>query len=346
MTKTLLESERGGFLCDEFGRRELAFREVNSPLLETDIPEGGTYKDGDGRECVIAAGELIFGEGTSQTVFTPDPGAQLFTLRKGTSAAPDTTYSPLMHISRTLSVKESAFEGDGSPGLGSAYFVTKALVSSEGQAIGGTAAAVTEGTHTGAHSSADAVGWYMVGEATGESTRVGIGGFAAGRRSVATAQTTGMEIVSFNGTETAGKYIATGASDTKGIWLHATGKKQSGVGLQIGRTSLAFEVGIGINEGAVSAASFRDDSQSQFSIRVRGSHAKAAFSVLKGAGVVLLGSETEVATEAAAILETPFLRINETGLHLNGGTPVAIKAAGAETTAAIWARLKELGACT
>lgn len=292
MAKSLLESERGGFLCDQFGRRELEFREVNSALHEGDIPEGGTYKDSDGRECVIAGGEMVFGEGTSLSVFSPDPGTQILAVKKGTTGVPDTTYGPLIHASRTISVKESAFSGDGSPGLGSAYFVTKALASSEGQAIGGTAAAITEGTHTGEHASADAVGWYMVGEATGASTRAGIGGFASGRRSVATAETTGMEIVSFNGTETPGKFTTTGASDTKGIWLHATGKKQSGVGLQIGRTSLAFEVGIGINEGAISAASFYDASQSLRAIRIAGAHEKGALTVAAGAGDIVLGVET------------------------------------------------------
>jgi hypothetical protein len=190
------------------------------------------------------------------------------------------------------------------------------------------------------------VGGYFVGRASSVSTRSGIGVFASGRRENENGFTTGAEIVSDNETAVNGHHEPNGASSTKGIWLHAVGLAGSGTGLQLGFTGRSFEVGVGFNSGSTSAADIRSDSQAQYAIRVKGTHAAAGASIAKGAGVLLLGSATEVAIEPAAILETPFLRMNETGIHFNGGTPAAIKAAGAETTAAIWARLKELGICT
>lgn len=287
------------------------------------------------------------GTGTAVQIFQTVPSQQM-TLVDGTVSVPDETAGPLLEATRTISVKESAFSGDGGYALASIYGATKAVSGSEGQAIGVYGGALTESGHVGSHSSTDAVGMYGIGIATSaaSNSRAGIGAFFNGRRESETAATTGIEVVSDNQTEKEGKFESTGASDTKGIWLHCVGKKNSGVGIQIGKTERSWVVGIGANTGSVSSATIWDQGQAQFSLRISSTHAKAAISVKKGSGVVLLGSATEEAIEPTAILETPFVRINETGIHFNGGTPVAIKAAGAENTAALWARMKELGLCT
>lgn len=287
------------------------------------------------------------GTGTPVKIFQT-PEAQQVNLVSGSVATPDETAGPLVKASRTISISESAFTGDGGYSLSAIYGVTKATAASEGQGIGVYGGALTESSHVGSHSQTDAVGIYGIGVATttAANSRAGIGGFFSGRRESETAGTTGIEVYSDNQTSKENNFEPTGASLTKGIWLHCGGSANTAVGLQLGFTTRSFQVGIGFNSGSTSAADIRTDSQANFAIRIRGTHAGCAVSVKKGSGVVLLGSETEVAKEATAVLETPFLRINETGWHLNGGTPVAIKAAGAETTAAIWARLKELGLCT
>lgn len=230
--------------------------------------------------------------GDSVTVFTPDPAAQKLHIKDGTAVAPDETYGSLARFSRTLSVAESTFSGDGGPGLAAVYGVAKVLAASEGQGIGVYGGAVTAGTHVGAHSLADGIGLYGVGRALAGSTRTGMGLFANGRREDAGAVATGAEISCDNETETAGTYNKAGASSTKGIFLHATGKADVGCGLQIGHPSTPkFEVGIGINEGAVGTASFRDDSSAIRSVLIKGSHEKAAIAVALGAGQVVIGAE-------------------------------------------------------
>lgn len=196
-----------------------------------------------------------FGSGTSQTVFTPDPGFQQISMARGTNGEPDENWSPLFHASRTLSITEASFTGDGAPGLASIYAVTKATSTSQGQSVGIYGGGITDGTYAGAGAQSDAVGGYFVGRSSATSTRVGIGIFANGRRENEAGLATGAEIVSDNETAKAGVVNLKGFSDTKGIWLHAAGTADSAVGLQIGKpTTAKFAVGIGINEGAATTA--------------------------------------------------------------------------------------------
>lgn len=292
----------------------------------------------------IIAGIFQLGSGISVPVFNPDPGFQIQNIAVGTEASPDKTAKPLIHISRTLSVAESEFSGDGAQSLAALLGVTHALSTSQGQAIGIYGGAVTDGTNVGAHSNADGVGGYFVGKSTSTSTRSGIGLFANGRRENTAGICTGLEVVSDNETGENGKLQENGASTTKGIWIHAVGTASSGAGIQFGFTGQSFEVGLVFNNGSTSAADIRSDSHAEYLIRARGAHSYA-LSVKKGAGVVLLGTTTEVAEDVTRLLETPSLRISETGnLHFGGGAPIAKPVVNKGSTAdQLNTAFKELG---
>ncbi len=269
------------------------------------------------------AGER-YGVGEEQTVFTPNPGSQIIALSKGSANNPDTVYGPLIHVSRDLSIKESQFSGDGAAGLASIYGVTRVVAASEGQGVGVFGGAVTEGTHAGS-SLADGIGLYGVGRSTSVSTRTGMGVFANGRRENASGVATGMEVTCDNETLSNGTYNAGGASSTKVIFAHATGTANVGCGLQLGKPGTAtMVVGIGVNEGAVTAASFRDDSEAERSVLIKGKHAKAGIALAAEANGIVIGAETtsneapilEFANVAAAPETNPAAGF----LYVEGGT--------------------------
>lgn len=229
-------------------------------------------------------GNIGFGE--SQTVYAPNPGFQFLNLAQGSAAAPDTTYSPLVHVSRVLDIPEADFSGDGAPGLTTAYFVGRATEASEGQAIGVVGAAITESSHEGAHSLADAIGGYFVGKSNAGSTRTGQGIFTLGRREDEAGWATGNESVSDNETEKAGVYNAAGISDTKGVHVHAVGKQDSAVGIQITKATAegrSFQVGYAVSSG-VTESGFRDDSKSARALDIQGEHSEAAIRIAEKAG--------------------------------------------------------------
>jgi hypothetical protein len=259
---------------------------VPSPPPQTQIAEdeqGGTIP------APSAGGS--FGSGDSVTVFTPDPGAQLVHYKAGSASAPDGTYAPVIRVSRTLSVPEEAFQGDGAPGLASIYGVTRAVAASQGQAVGVYGGAITDGTYVGTNSLPDAIGGYFVGRSSAASTRTGMGLFASGRRE-GSGVATGAQIVVDNETVTAGVYSLATASNVKGIFLSPIGTANAAVGLEIGKLGTAqFLYAVAVKEGACTEAAFRDDSSAKRSILIKGSHEKGAIAVTQGAGIVVLGAE-------------------------------------------------------
>lgn len=216
------------------------------------------------------------------------PAATKAAVKSGTASKPDETYAPVFEISRTINVPESSFAGDGEGGLAALRVCTLAQATSEGQAIGIAAGAVTFSSHESGHSLADGIAITAVGIAKGESTRTGMAIFANGRRETATGRAVGMEVTADNETESAGTFNPNGPSSTMGIHLHPTGTSDSGCGLQLGHPNSAhWEVGIGIPKEAITASSFRDKSSSAVSVDIQGSHATASLNVASAAGTVL-----------------------------------------------------------
>lgn len=240
-------------------------------------------------------------EGDRRSVYAADiPAPHKAEIKIGTKAAPDTGYGPVMGISRTLNVAESTFAGAGEAGLAGVTVTTLALEASEGQAIGGSFGAVTESSHEGAHSLADAIAVSAVGVSR-KGSRTGMGLFVMGRRETAAGRITGMEVVSDNETETPEAYTGT-LPGTKGIHLHAFGTANSAIGLILGKPgTAAMDAGIGAVAGSVVTAFIRDDSGAKWGILLKSAHEKAALAISKGAGQLVIGLDE--AKSATPLLE-------------------------------------------
>lgn len=244
----------------------------------------------------------VIGSGEEVHIFQASP-TRMLSIQLGSAAAPDTAFGTTFKVSRTLSIPEASFTGDGADGLAAIAGVTSATATSQGQAIGVLAGARTAGTYLGENSHSDGIGLYAIGVSTATSTRSGQGLFAHGKRENTAGVACGNETVCDNATAEAGTYNPLGASTTRGIWLHPIGTADSGCGMQIGHTvsTAHFEVGIGVNKEAVTKASFRDDSEAIRSIQIKGSHEKAAISVAEGAGPIVVGEEE--AANATSLFE-------------------------------------------
>lgn len=242
------------------------------------------------------------GPTTNVTKIELEKGEEVFLFQKspprnlsvtlGSSSEPDASFGSAVKISRTLNILESSFIGDGADGLAALAAVTDVEASSQAQGIGLLGGATTKGTYLGERSHADAIGGYFVGVSGSTSTRSGQGIFANGRRENTEGVACGNETVCDNETLEAGVYNKEGASNTRGIWLHPIGTADSACGLQIGHTTPAahWRVGIGINVNSVVAQSIRDDSESETSIQINGTHSKASLAVASGAGQVIIGA--------------------------------------------------------
>lgn len=226
----------------------------------------------------------------------------------GSIAAPDEGNQPIGVFSRVLKTPEAEFSGDGAGNLGALRCHTTAVVGSEGQAIGFVASAITLSSYEAGHSLADGIALYGLGISKGESTRTGMGLFANGRTENVTGRATGIEVVVDNESETEDTW--TGAFPrTKAMHVHAVGVKRSAVGAFISNKGIGLHTGIAaMNEALISSAFIRDDSQTPWSLLIKGSHGEAAIAVGSGAGSVVIG------------IEKPALAT--TLLEVNGGAEV------------------------
>jgi hypothetical protein len=199
---------------------------------------------------------------------------------------------------------------DGAAGLCAGHFSAKGIAGSEGQAVGLFGSAINESSFEG-EDGPDAVGLYGEGRITGGSSSLAscYGLVAYGRRDVANAVANGAEIGCLNYTTTAEAYNPNGSGKARGIWLVAGGEADCGVGIAINNPfGRQFEVGLGFGnteaggkKGGIKAASIRDDSTSERSLLVKGTHSKAAIAVAAAAGPVVIGAEE--AGFAAALLD-------------------------------------------
>lgn len=246
-----------------------------------------------------------WGDGESLPIFVANAEGTHLNMKVGTEAVPDKTFGSALKVSRTLSVAESTFTGDGSIGLGAITAVDKALSTSQGQALGVVGGANTASSYVGEHSNADAFGGAFIGRSLSGSTRVGGGLFATGQRNNNEGKATGAEISTENNAENAGVYTAGAYSNSMGLWLAPKGSKDSGAAAVIGHpTERVFKVGYAANEGSVSEATFRDDSTSLRSILITKAHEKAAIAVASGANGIVVGAEAP--TVASTLLDVYF----------------------------------------
>lgn len=227
----------------------------------------------------------------------------------GTTASPITVSGPTAKFSRREAISLATIEAVGGAGADGADQVAAVMGISVGQdpsetqTVGGGFFAINASNKVGA-ANPDACGLYAAGRITaGTSTKASaIGAFIAARRDVSTADASGIEITCHN-RGTAGTYSTSGASNTRGIWLHATGTADSGCALNIGNPfEHKYKVGIGIplqNGGAITEATLRDNGESEYGIDVVGTKSKAAIRIKSpAAGPVLIGHETLATTNA------------------------------------------------
>jgi hypothetical protein len=251
---------------------------------------------------------LTLGSGDAITVFNATTPQDLNVL-DGTAAAPDASANPLIKVQRTMQVSSAGFTGDGFENCAAILGTGLGTVTNDGQVVGVAGAAQSSSTTVASAGGADTCGIYGIGRVTGAGIGSGRGGFFNGRRETNTAGASGIEVSCDNQTVTAGTYSSTTYSATNGIWLHATGTADSGVGLAIGNPfGVQFQVGIGIpaqvvggKTGGISTASFRDDGSAATSILINGTHATAAVAVAAAAGPVILGGTTSLTTNAALL---------------------------------------------
>jgi hypothetical protein len=234
----------------------------------------------------------------------------------GKNAAPSTGAGATAKVVRTSAVTQETIDAatgsggsDGGDQLGAIMGVHVGKEGSETQTVGLAGFAMNRSS-TGVNP--DACGVYGVGRITaGTSPNAGaFGGYFWGMRDVSTAKATGIEVQCGNFAGVDGSYAPTSASDTKGIWMPASGNADSGVGVQLQNVfGQRFKVGIGIGggvaggkTGAIVDSSIRDDSAGEVSLDIRGTHAKAAISVAKGSGPVVIGAQ-EMTTTTSQLLE-------------------------------------------
>lgn len=229
-------------------------------------------------------------------------GSRLY-IAQASTASPDTGAAPTIKAVRTSAVTQATIDtaegaggSDGGDVLASVMGVHVGTSASQTQTVG-VAGFAKNGSNS--EENPDACGLYGVGRITaGNSAKAGAFGlFAVGRRDVATATATGVEVQAQNYTATPGAYLSTGSSNTKGIWLNANGEADSGVGLQVNNPFGAqFKVGIGFGNqeaggktGGVADSSIRDDGVATTSLDIRGTHTTAV-KVASGAGHVEVNS--------------------------------------------------------
>jgi hypothetical protein len=272
-----------------------------------------------------SAGELRKG-------YSANVGGQRLNIKHASNASPDATAAPSVKVSRTSAITQATIntaegsEGsDGGDVMAALMGVHSGTEASGSQTVG--VAGFAKNASTVAGENPDACGIYGVGRITG-GTAANAGAFGAylvGRRDVATAKATGVEVQAQNYTATPGSYLSNGSSDTKGIWLNANGESDSGVGIQIQNAfGRQFRVGIGFGnqetggkKGGIADSSIRDDSEGAISLDIRGKHATAAIRVLKEAGVVMVGTEALtgesppqlVEIHAGGVAKTPLLKL-------------------------------------
>lgn len=259
-------------------------------------PAGATgtlqYNGGSGLFDDIAAtsyssgtGLLTWGSGDTVYYNAAIP-AQLFAIRAGSAAAPNTTLSAPITVERVVNLATGDLSGDGAQQMAGISSAVRGL--GTGQPVG------VFGYGTGDIAGQDVVGGYFVGrKANSAGTGSGFGIFIAGQMvgaGCASCAAVGAEISVVNSTGSDVSYSATGFHAT-GIWLHANGSSQVGSAIAISNPfTTKFDVGLAFlsqGGGSVVNASIRDNGTAATSLDILGTHATAAINVATGAGPIM-----------------------------------------------------------
>jgi hypothetical protein len=283
---------------------------LGAALLGSDGTVGGPSGSVLSPSVVSSPTGASLSAGDDVTMFSSAVTPLMGRINDGTSADPVTVVGATFKVSRKEALTVAALEAVGGAGADGADVVAAVQGISEGQAESQTQ---TVGGYFGAKNKSnygegnpDACGLYAIGNITGGTAAKasGIGATLIGRREAGVgADINGAEIVVHNrGAE--GKYASAGASDSRGIWLHAEGTADSGCAVNIGNPNgHKFQVGFGVplqNGGAIKESVYRDDGESENSLDVRGKHAIALRTFSPAAGAVVIGHK-ELATPNALL---------------------------------------------
>ena len=261
--------------------------------------------------------------------------AQVADFRQGSAASPNTWgLGPTLKVSRSDSIPEANMPlGGGANFMGNGAIWGSAAGDVNNQAsvnavIGTAINFSTQNTHND-----DAQGITGVGRVDGSGTGYGIGAYLKGQRNTTAGGTNALEVRSSNLVAQDDPYMPTTASKTMGVWATADGAAPSAVAFAAGTfgSSQPWHVGFAATSGSVDQQAFRDDSSSDTSLLINGTHASAAIAVKSGSGPVLIGELTaQSATSLFEVFATaskdPIARWGSTGaadshsLRLNNGS--------------------------
>ena len=251
------------------------------------------------------AGQTNIGSGDSIGFYISSRPAQNLAVKIGTSASPDQIPNPSLKVERTLSITDAiqtanGITGDAAEAYSAIVGTTKGVSGTEIQPVGvaGFASNDSASNPVGGGSN-DAAGIYGTGRITGSGTGVGIGAYFAGRRDNDVGKYTGMEVQAANYGTVDTTYNSTGYGSS-GIWLNANGNANTGGGIIISNPfGRQFSVGLAFTAqvtggltGGVASTTIRDDSTSERSLLINGTHSIAAIAVAPGAGSVGIGTTT------------------------------------------------------
>jgi hypothetical protein len=249
---------------------------------------------------VISKANYTTGDLLGARVSVP-PAAHLTDFRDGTAAAPvkigvSASYSRIDATTRA-EVNEQISPGtDGPDGATVARFAIKGAAGSQVQISAGVFSAWQTGEANGGEASPDACAVYGLAKVSNNALGVAIGNYyECWRLNAASKGQTASELRVRNDSGASDNYVVNGASKSVGVWLNASGTNSSGCGFQIGHGfAQTFDVGFGVNEGAITGAAFRDDSNAERSIDIRGKHAAAAIRLSSEAGHIVWVNTTNV----------------------------------------------------
>lgn len=237
------------------------------------------------------------------------PSAHKLDLRDGTAAEP-VKIGVSASFSRTdattrAELNEMGPEGtDGPDGATVLRAAIKGAASSQVQICGVVASAWQTGAYEG--SGADACPVYGVARTSGGATGRAIGAYLEANREVSAGGQQALELRVKNSSGASDSYVANAPSKSMGIWLNASsaGEANSACGVQIGKGfSRRFDVGLGFNEGAITTATIRDDTESTIGLDIRKPHSVAAIKVASEAGAVVIGASTLSGESPPQLLE-------------------------------------------
>lgn len=232
--------------------------------------------------------------GDQQSIYAVTTVGQLFDLRKGTSANPDTSANPLLKVTRTVNIPKPGSSDRGEE-LAAIYGLTVGTTDNEAQTVGVYGGARSDYPLVPTNVQGDACGLYGVARTANYGTA--IGAFVTGRRDSANGKATGLELAVQN-YGAAATWNSTGYSQATGIWSVCLGDYDSAVAFNVGNPfGKQFEVGIGFTgqvadgkTGGVSGYSIRDAGNATYSIKIEGVHT-TALAIGVTAGNVTIGQD-------------------------------------------------------